>query len=79
MWFFGALLIVSFPAWWLTAAIFYISEFYYLAAGSMALGCASLLLVGKIAGSRLGRRGKHQDILPVSDAAESIEFDALGM
>jgi hypothetical protein len=79
MWFFGALLIVSFPAWWLTAAIFYFFDYYYLTAGSIALGCAPLLLVGKIAGSRFGRREKYQDVLPVTDAAESIEFDALGM
>ena len=77
MWYFRALLIVSFPAWWLTAAICYVFEFYYVAAGLMVLGCAPLLLAGKFFGS-FGRRKRHQGILPVSDAAaKSVEFDAL--
>lgn len=79
MYFFAALLIVSFPAWWLAAAISYFFEFYYFAAGFTVVGCASPLLALKVAGPKFGRREKHQDISPETDepAAESTEFDAV--
>lgn len=61
MYFFAALLIVSFPSWWLAAAISYFFEFYYLAAGFALIGCASPLVVLNVAGPKF-RRDKHQDI-----------------
>jgi hypothetical protein len=78
MWFLGALLIVSFPAWWLAAAICYFFEFYYLSAGLSLLGCVPLLLLGKIVEGRFGRRERHRGIASVSgEAPESTEFDAV--
>jgi hypothetical protein len=75
MWFFGALLIVSFPAWWLAAVISYVFEYYPLAAGFASVGSASLLLAIKIAGSEFGRRVQRQNISLDRAAAESSEFD----
>lgn len=79
MWFLAALLIVSFPAWWLAAATSYFFEFYHLAAGFTLVGCASLLLALNVAGPKIGRREKRQDISPETDelTAESTEFDAV--
>ncbi len=75
MWFFAALLIVSFPAWWLGATISYFFEFYHLAAGFTVVGCASLLLALKVAGPKFGRREKYQDILLETAAGETNEID----
>jgi hypothetical protein len=76
MWFFGALLIVSLPAWWLAAAISYFFEFYPAAAGFGLGGCASLLLAIKIAGPKSGRREEGQNISLYADAINHVDVSS---
>lgn len=78
MYFVGALLIVSFPAWWLAAAISYFFEFYYLAASFAFLGSSPLLLAIKISTPKFSRRAQPQDISEEQAVAECSEFDTAG-
>ncbi len=70
MYFIGALLIVSFPAWWLAAAISYFFEFNYLATAFTLVGCAALLVALKVAVPKFGHREKHHDISSETDDSE---------
>jgi hypothetical protein len=79
MYFAGALLIVSFPAWWLAAAISYFFEFYYLAASFAFVGSSPLLLAIRIASPKFRRHAQPQDIPKEQAVAECSEFDTVGI